>query len=267
VDKTLRTSSSDLVFRLGFSNEEAYLYLLFEHQSSPEPMMAYRLLKYMVRLWESISKGHNRKKKLPPILPLVLYQGKLPWSASTEFVDLVAKKPDSFLPHIPNFQYLLVDLFRESGDHIVDDVYGQIALHLMKAVLEGTLLKTIVRDGPLIRKLLKMENGLEMLETLFRYMHQADESIGIEDIQRAIDQAEIDDTGGKLMGTIADKLEAQGREKGLLQGMQQGKQEGRQEGRQEGIQGVAHKMLKEKVDPAFIASVTGLPLAEVQRME
>jgi len=43
VDKTLRTSSSDLVFRLSFSNEDAYLYLLFEHQSSPEPMMAYRL--------------------------------------------------------------------------------------------------------------------------------------------------------------------------------------------------------------------------------
>jgi len=137
----------------------------------------------------------------------------------------------------------------------------------MKAVVEGTLLETIVRDGPLIRELLKKENGLELLETLFRYMHQADESIGLDDLQRAIDQAEIYDNGGKLMGTIADKLEAQGLEKGILQGMQQGMKKGIQQGKQDGIQDVVHKMLRKKVDPAFIASVTGLPLADIQRVE
>jgi len=263
VDKALRASSSDLVFKLSFSSEEAYLYLLFEHQSSPEPMMAYRLLKYMVRLWESIAKGEKNQKQLPPILPLVLYQGKSPWTASTEFIDLIEKKPGSFLPHVPNFRYLLVDLFRDSSDGIVEDVYGQIALHLMKAVAEGTLLETIYRDVPLIRELLKKENGLELLETLFRYMHQADDSIKLEDIQRAIDQTEIDTTGGKLMGTIAEKLEAQGHEKGILQGMRQGIEKGMQKG----MQDVAQKMLKENVDPAFIANMTGLSLSDIQRIE
>jgi len=34
------------------------------------------------------------------------------------------------------------------SDDIVGEVYGQIALHLMKVVAEGTLLETVARDGP-----------------------------------------------------------------------------------------------------------------------
>ena len=180
IDKALKASSSDLVFRVGLNSKEAYLYLLFEHQRSPEPMMAYRLLKYMVRLWESILKAGKHQKRLPPILPLVLYQGKKTWTPSTAFIDLLEGRPDSFLPHIPSFSYLLVDLVRDSGENIVEDVYGQVALHLMRAVAEGTLLETLARDGPLIRKLLKQENSLEVLETLFRYMVEADHSTDIE---------------------------------------------------------------------------------------
>jgi len=128
-------------------------------------------------------------------------------------------------------------------------------------------LNTKLRDAMSILDILKPDNPLKQLECLFLYMHEADDSIELEELQHAVDQIGIGEIGEVIMGTIAEKLEAKGFEKGLLQGMREGEQQGIQQGIQEGIQDVAHKLLKEKVDPAFIVSVTGLPLADVQRMK
>lgn len=263
IDNVLKGSSSDLVFKVEINKADAYLYLLFEHQSSPEPMMAYRLLKYMVRLWESILKDNSALNTLPPILPLVLYQGKVPWKASPQFIDLMDDPPVSFLPFLPSFSYLLVDLVHDSADKVVDDVYGQISLHLMKAVANGTLLETVVRDGDLIRRLLSQDNALELLETVFRYMLQADDSIDIEGLQQLVVQAVSTDKGDKVMGTIAEKIEEKGVQRGLLQGLEKGMQKGLKEG----VKEVAVRMLEEQAAPTFIAKVTGLPLAEIEELQ
>lgn len=56
VDPDLNMSHSDIVYRFALNGRPAYFYLLFEHQSTPEPDMAFRLLKYLVRLWDDIQK-------------------------------------------------------------------------------------------------------------------------------------------------------------------------------------------------------------------
>lgn len=55
--------------------------------------------------------------------------------------------------------------------------------------------------------------------------------------------------------TAAEKLEALGEERGL--------EKGREEGREE----VAINSLKEGVDPQFVARITGLELAVIQRLK
>ena len=59
----------------------------------------------------------------------------------------------------------------------------------MKAMAEGTILDTMARDGHLFAKLLLQNNALEQLETLFRYMLQADDSIDINSLQNVVAQA------------------------------------------------------------------------------
>ena len=43
VDPELEVRESDLLFRCRIAGEPALLYLLFEHQSTPDPLMAVRL--------------------------------------------------------------------------------------------------------------------------------------------------------------------------------------------------------------------------------
>jgi len=53
VDENLSERQSDLLFRALLSGHDVRYYVLFEHQSEPDANMAFRLLRYMVRIWES----------------------------------------------------------------------------------------------------------------------------------------------------------------------------------------------------------------------
>ena len=110
VDEALRESESDLLYTVQMKESEvrAFLYLLFEHQSKPDPWMRFRLLKYMCRIWDESFKQHPEQSELPPILPVVFYQGERAWLPSTEFADLfpAAEREHSFLPRFTH--YLIV---------------------------------------------------------------------------------------------------------------------------------------------------------------
>ena len=51
VDEKLGKYESDLIFSVkkADTDEEAFLYLLAEHQSSPDPLMPFRLIYYMMQ--------------------------------------------------------------------------------------------------------------------------------------------------------------------------------------------------------------------------
>ncbi|MCB1224432.1 MAG: Rpn family recombination-promoting nuclease/putative transposase, partial [Verrucomicrobiales bacterium] len=53
IDSQFRSSQTDLLFTAQLAGQRCALYLLFEHQSTPDPWMALRLLRYMVRIWEA----------------------------------------------------------------------------------------------------------------------------------------------------------------------------------------------------------------------
>jgi hypothetical protein len=41
-------------FTIRCNGHAAFLYVLFEHQSTNDPLMAFRLLRYLVRIWEAV---------------------------------------------------------------------------------------------------------------------------------------------------------------------------------------------------------------------
>jgi hypothetical protein len=71
----------------------------------------------MVEIWRDIFKNtprHIRKRKnfrFPPILPIVLYNGKYNWTASRDFQEILNKNPFR-RKFIPGFEYLLIDVNR-----------------------------------------------------------------------------------------------------------------------------------------------------------
>ena len=77
IDPQLRESYSDLLYSVQLKNQQmavvqALVYFLFEHKSEAEPLTAFQMLRYIVRIWEQ-----RLRNDLPlcPIIPLVVYQG------------------------------------------------------------------------------------------------------------------------------------------------------------------------------------------------
>ena len=53
VDEVLRERHTDLLYSVRLRERDAFLYLLFEHQSTVDALMPYRMLGYVLRIWES----------------------------------------------------------------------------------------------------------------------------------------------------------------------------------------------------------------------
>jgi hypothetical protein len=52
----------------------------------------------------------EKKYKIPPIIPIVIYQGEKKWNVSCRFHDIVRIPSDEFKPYLPDFQYFLFDV-------------------------------------------------------------------------------------------------------------------------------------------------------------
>jgi hypothetical protein len=50
--------------------------------------MPFRLLKYMVRIWDHWQRSTEGAKKLPPIIPLVLSHAPSGWKAARDLLEL-----------------------------------------------------------------------------------------------------------------------------------------------------------------------------------
>jgi predicted transposase YdaD len=248
VSEDLEERRSDIVWRLRFEGRWLYLYLLFEFQSRPERYMALRMLAYVALLYQDLErrKELTPSGRLPPVLPVVLYNGKRRWEAVREIAELVAPVPEGFEPFVPRLRYLLLDqgrlgrgrpggdrrnlaevLFRLEQSEDPRDIQQGLAdlqVELRSPGRTGlrraftTWVKKVLLPARFPGKLISQAEDLEefqpMLEETVREWTEQWKREGLEK-------------------GLREGLE-KGRRKGLQEGRKEGRQEGRKEGRKEG---------------------------------
>ena len=98
VDSHYRHTESDLLFSAKLAGSDSLLYLLFEHQTTPDPALALRLLRYVVRIWEaSILPRPGCPSSCPLCWPRMPKSGSFrPASPACWTCPPVAKKPWPF---------------------------------------------------------------------------------------------------------------------------------------------------------------------------
>ena len=111
-----RQRASDVVWRLRLQGSEdwVYLYLLLEFQSKVDEHMALRMSVYTGLLYQDLIKqgAIQRGQKLPPVFPLVIYNGAQAWNAAMNLRDLIAPVPAELTQYLPNIRYAILDLGR-----------------------------------------------------------------------------------------------------------------------------------------------------------
>ena len=112
VSRNLQQRHGDLVWRIRFRGDRwLYLVLLLEFQATVDPAMAVRMLAYTALLHQRLAAdGVLRDHKvLPPVLPVVIYNGRQPWTAPVEMRALAAGGSEPLAPYQPSQRYYLLD--------------------------------------------------------------------------------------------------------------------------------------------------------------
>ncbi len=107
----LRNREDDIIWRVRFRDRWLYLYLLLEFQSTVDAAMAVRIQTYLGLLYQDLIRqgALTDNAKLPPVLPVVLYNGKPRWTAATDIADLIEPPPGNLCDYSPRLKYLLLD--------------------------------------------------------------------------------------------------------------------------------------------------------------
>lgn len=111
VTDDLRHRADDVVWRVKADGEWIYLYILIEFQSTIDPYMAVRIMTYVGLLYQDLIRKKDvlANRQLPPVLPIVLYNGDAKWTAATDIATLIPKVPGLVAKFLPKLEYLLID--------------------------------------------------------------------------------------------------------------------------------------------------------------
>ena len=117
VDESLIGSRGDMLRRVRFRDgpeEWLYLLVLLELQSTVDTHMAVRVAAFIGRIYLRLVRNGRTgpRGRLPPVLPIVLYNGHPSWTAVADVRDLVARADGRLEELQLRSGYVLLDVHR-----------------------------------------------------------------------------------------------------------------------------------------------------------
>ena len=125
---TFGKRNADIIYKFRHPDnpeQVVYFYCITELQSKVDYSMPIRLFVYMAYLWVYVLKGKSKEEierkgfRLPPIIPIVLYNGKDPWTVPKEFASVYQGDYNIFKGYALNFEYYLIDINRYAPEDLL----------------------------------------------------------------------------------------------------------------------------------------------------
>ncbi len=262
IDPKLRGHFSDMLFRVRLvTGADVYIFLLLEHKSAPDIWVAFQLLRYLVRLWET--RFDQGCEKLPLVVPIVFYHGKDRWTISPRFSALIETAGLSGLSkQVPDFEYLLRDISLRGSEEIKGGPRLKTGLSLMRYIFSddlGQRLPAIFRN---LREM-KWADVLEYLQTLLAYLARAGKKIRKEEVEEAM----LELIPKEELGTEAPFAQSWIQE-GIEKGIEKGREEGLQIGQHLGMTALSLRLVRHRfgqVEEALQARIRELPNALLEQ--
>jgi predicted transposase YdaD len=239
VSDDLRERSDDVVWRVRWGRDWIFIYLLLEFQSKPERHMAVRIQTYIGLLYQDLIRMGKLPESghLPPVLPIVLYNGATRWSAPEELAPLIQPGPRALQRYQPQVRYLLIDERRYAERELA-------ALRNLVAALFRLENSRSDKDVLVILRLLR--------EWLVRPEQASLRRAFVVWINRVILQRtpggpveNVEDL--EVMGTLIEARMQEWEQEWLREGIEQGIEQGREQGLRDG----EAALLKRQLDRRF----------------
>ncbi|EJM3577440.1 Rpn family recombination-promoting nuclease/putative transposase [Salmonella enterica] len=243
IEEDLRPHYSDILWSL----ETSYIYVVIEHQSTPDAHMAFRLMRYaMAAMQRHLEAGH---KTLPLVVPMLFYHGnRSPYPFSLCWLDEFADPVMARKLYATAFP--LVDITVVPDDEIMRHRRVALLELIQKHIRQRDLMGLVEQ---LVALLVKGYANDTQLQSLFNYMMHTGDAARFNTFIRQV-AMRIPQHKEKIM-TIADKLRQEGHRNGL--------QQGKQEGQRLAALRIARSMLNDGFDRDTVLRVTGLAPADL----
>ena len=281
---------SDIVWKVqrkGRSDAPCYIAILLEFQSTPDRLMALRLLTYVALLLEELAKDKEVQESglLPPVLPIVLYNGSAPWTGTQNVAELFAPMPENLRPFNPKMSYLLLNEREVPPAGLQDGGVAAQLVRMEQAQSEAELnaaiqsvLQLLPDAGDAHQAALLAAFSLFYASTVpARFGAAVPQSFDLrkehpmlaETVDRWREEAIAKGRAEGEARGIA-KGRAEGEAKGRAEGEAKGRAEGEAKGRAEGraaLRSVARQLLRmDGFTPEAVARITGLQESEVRAL-
>ena len=217
----LREREDDIIWQVKWGDTSLILYLLIEFQSQPDPSMPVRIMSYMSLLWQDLIRTKHivPTKPLPAVIPLVLYNGDIPWEIPANIGDAIGEMPRGLKHMRPSVPYILLDEHRVNVDKQVEE--RNLTASLFKLEQSSTSYE-LYELGERLNAWMAKKEELEELRKDFSLVFEYSILPGHEEINNP------NPFRGDTM--ISEKIN-----RWIAEYKAEGKAEGRAEGRAEGI--------------------------------
>ncbi len=205
---------------------EASVFILVEHQSTPDPLMAVRVLIYAVETSSRFIERHRAKtgrapRRLPAAIPLVVHQGRRPWSGPrslAEAFDLSPALQAVLGEHLPRLTLLIDDLAVPDGERggRTQRALTAAALLAMRAARTPATEGLAERLAALISASLDEPGRAEVVATVVEYLYTQVDQFSPSRLLETIDATDAETK--EVLMTVADRLRAEGRAEGRVEG-------------------------------------------------
>ena len=123
VGEDFRRRHGDTVWRVDLKpgherGDCLYVLVLLEYQSTTDATMALRVLEYTAMLYRELLREGVEPGRLPPVLPVVLYNGASRWRAATDVRELALDAGPALAPYQPSQRHMVLDERHASADDV-----------------------------------------------------------------------------------------------------------------------------------------------------
>ena len=255
ISPRLMETHSDMLYTVEtIQGDACCLYLLWEHQSTYDPNMHLRLLEYTCRILEDHrAKNGKRGKKLPIVLPALVYNGiQSPYPGNTNLMD---EFENPVLAQKLMFKSInLVDLTTKTDDEIMSQhQWASLTLLILKHMRDKNFMDCQPLINASLHFLWQEDNGrllaLILVECIIKTTSIAEKEAFAKDLSKT--QPEI----GEYIMTLYQQLTEEGRQEGRQEGIDLGRQEGIDIGKHEAIDETIRSMFLNNMDATTISKI------------
>ncbi|UEQ02649.1 Rpn family recombination-promoting nuclease/putative transposase [Halomonas profundus] len=245
--------------------QEVYLYILLEFQSSVDRTMPIRLLHYAACFYSELLKQKviTPGQGLPPVFPVVLYNGSERWTTPLDIFEMITPEPPDFLQiYQPHLRYYLVDEGR----------YTDKQLGLVQTPLSGVFSvenageswETLQRAVDRIVAIIQADPNKERIDKVItrwikRHLQRLGAEVNLEQLNSLVEDKD-------MLAENLENLVQKERRAGEQLGIKKGRQEAEQRAL-ESKQNAARKLIaRTEMDDQMIADIEELPVEEVEKL-